>query len=322
MTTFGEALIRLSPPDGIRLEGATQMGAWVAGAELNAAIGLARLGAQTSWISVLPDSALGRTVLSHARAHGVDVGDVVLTAEERMALFFVDVGDGARPTTTIYDRAGSAFAGLGPGLLDWERILTGVSAFHTTGITPAISLACEDEAGRALSMARSLGCHTSYDVNFRGLMTTPAAARATLERLAANIDTVLISGGEAAAVFGLEGAAEEIAPRLRDVLGVRAVVVSVRVDGEDGTQVRRSTYAGNEVFDFVSPSSRILDPLGAGDAFAAGFLHGLLTEGVQRGLAVGAALAALKQSISGDAAIVTPAEVEQLLESPQIRTVR
>lgn len=322
IVTFGEAMIRLTPPGMQRLEQAHAFDVWVAGAELNVAVGLARLGASAGWVSRLPDNALGRRVASNARANGVDTAGVEWTAEGRLGLFFVEVGQAPRPSATLYDRGDSAFAALDPAAFDWAELLAGARAFHASGITPALSAACEQATEAALRAAHAAGCHTSYDLNFRGRLTTPADARRCLERLAPAVDTLVASMGEVEAVFGLAGPPGEVASRLRDALGIERIVVSTRIDGRDGMQLRHSALADGEVLERESPAFRTVDPLGAGDAFSAGFLLGMLEEGPSRGLEMAGAVAALKQSIPGDFAILVREEVDHLLNGGDGRTRR
>ena len=221
-------------------------------------------------------------------------------------------GSRPRATTSLYDRAESAFAQLDPGVFDWPALLDGARALHTSGITPALSPACAQAAAEALGAARDAGLHTSYDLNFRARLGTPETARAAAEALAPSIDTLIASAGEAAAVFGLDGEPAEVAPALRERLGVTRVVISRRIDIGDGLQARRSACADREVVQADSPEFALVDPLGGGDAFSAGFLSGLLNEDPRRGLELGGAMAALKQSIPGDFAIIDPAEVDEL----------
>jgi 2-dehydro-3-deoxygluconokinase len=322
IVTFGEAMIRLTPPGMQRLEQAHAFDVWVAGAELNVAVGLARLGGSAGWVSRLPDNALGRRVVSHARANGVDTAGVAWTERGRLGLFFVEVGQAPRPSATLYDRGDSAFTALDPAAFDWAELLAGARAFHTSGITPALSAACEQATDDALRASRSAGCHTSYDLNFRGRLTTPAAARRCLERFAPVIDTLIASMGEVEAVLGLAGAPGDVAARIRDALGIPRVVVSTRLDGRDGLQRRHSALADGEILERESPAFRTVDPLGGGDAFSAGFLLGLLDEGPGRGLEMAGAVAALKQSIPGDFAILVREEVEHLLDGSDARTRR
>ncbi|MGH3004762.1 MAG: PfkB family carbohydrate kinase [Gaiellaceae bacterium] len=322
VVTFGEAMIRLSPPGAQRLEQAHTLDLWVAGAELNVAVGLSRLGTQTAWVSRVPKSPLGRKVIAHARANGVDASGVVWAEDGRLGLLFVEVGQTPRPSATLYDRGRSSFAALEGDEFDWPALLAGAHAFHTSGITPALSPGCARAAAAGLAVAREAGCHTSYDLNFRALLTSPEEARRQLKELAPTIDTVIASSGEAAEVFGLSGSPTEVAARMRDELGLSRVVVSSRVHGRDGTQSRHSAVVDDDVEEVRSAEFRTVDPLGGGDAFSAGFLHGLLQDGPRRGLELGGAVAALKQSIPGDFAVVSPEEVDQLLDGGDVRTRR
>jgi 2-dehydro-3-deoxygluconokinase len=306
-------MVRFTPPALQRLEQANALDLWIAGAELNVAVALARLGEPSAWVSRLPDNALGRRVAGHARGNGVATDGVQWSADGRLGLLFVEVGERPRPTAILYDRAGSAFASLEPDMFDWPALLDGARALHTSGITPALSPACERATAQALAAARAAGCHTSYDLNYRSFLSAPSEARAIVEVLAPQIDTLIASAGEVAAVFGLTGEPADVASALRELLGVERVVISGRVDAGEEVHVRHSACADGELLQARSPEFRTVDPLGGGDAFSAGFLSGLLAEGPLRGLELGGALAALKQSIPGDFAIIDRAEVEALL---------
>jgi 2-dehydro-3-deoxygluconokinase len=315
IVTFGEAMLRFTPPGWQRLEQANTFDLWVAGAELNVAVALARLGEPAAWVSRLPDNPLGRRLASHARASGVATDGVQWAADGRLGLLFVEVGQRPRPTLSVYDRSDSAFATLDPAAFDWPALLDGARALHTSGITPALSPGCARATADALATARAAGCHTSFDVNYRSLLSTPADARATAEALAPQLDTVIASAGEAKAVFGLAGDPADVATALRDRLGVERVVISSRLDTGSDTQARRSVAADGDVVQVDSVEFSTVDPLGGGDAFSAGFLSGLLNDGVRRGLELGGAAAALKQSIPGDFAIIDAGEVEHLADN-------
>ena len=319
VVTFGEAMLRLSPPDRLRLEQARALELWPAGAELNVAVGLCLLGTETAWVSVLPQGPLAEIVLAHARSFGVDVSGVLRT-EGRLGLYFVEPAEQPLPGRALYDRAESAFAGLDPGAFDWPRLLEGAAAFHVSGITAALGEDCARAAAEALAAARAAGCHTSYDLNLRTLLAPPEEWRARVEAVAGSLDSLLCSLDDASAVFELEGEPGHVAASLRERLGIQRAVVSHRVQAGDA--LRRETVAVDAGGPRAasSPAFRAVEPIGAGDAFAAGFLHGLLTEGVERGLELGGAMAAVKQSVPGDAPVVGAEDLELALEgSARIR---
>jgi len=309
VVTFGEGLLRLSPPHRQRLEQARELELWPAGSELNVAVGLVRLGTTSAWVSRLPDSPLGRLVASRARAEGVDLAHVEWAEDERLGLFFVEVGSPPRPTSAHYDRADSAFARLDPGSIDWAAILVGARAFHVSGITPALGDACARATADALAAARGEGCTTSYDVNLRRRLGSPERARELLEQFAPQLDVVLCSAEDAQALYGRSDG-----ETLRDALGVELLILA---EFDAGSRVWTAFGASRD--SVASPLVEPVDPIGAGDAFCAGFLHGLLGAGVARGLAVGQALSAHKLSIPGDWALVVPGELELPVEARPLR---
>src|SRR6059036_1070416 len=165
--TFGEAMIRLSPPSFRRLEQATSLDVQVGGAELNTAVGLARLGRLTAWVSRLTRNPLGRLVANSAREAGVSTDHVVWTKDDRVGVYFLEFGAAPRASSVLYDRKGAAIAGIKPGMVAWNRVFAGSKWFHVTGITPALSPSAADATREAMQAARSAGVSTSMDLNYR-----------------------------------------------------------------------------------------------------------------------------------------------------------
>ena len=322
VVTFGEALLRLSPPASERLEQARSLQIWPGGAELNVAVGLARLGTDVAFVSRLPRNALGRLVAAHAQGNGVDTSGVRWSEEGRLGLYFLEPGEPPRATSALYDRAGSAFALLDPEEFDWLELLDGARAFHTTGITAALSDGCAVAVENALTAARDRGCVTSYDLNFRSRLSSPARAAELLGRLAPLVDLLVVSSTDAETVFGLNGDAVEVASALRERFAAGAVVVSARVARPEGMQARLSAAVGERTEVMESPAFGTVDPIGGGDAFCAGLLHGVVAGDVRLGLELGGAMAALKQSIPGDAPLVDRDEIELVLSGTQARMSR
>src|SRR5436190_16233337 len=139
VVTFGEAMIRLSPPNFRRLEQVRSLDVQVGGAELNTAVALARLGRSSSWVSRLTDNPLGRLIANHAREAGVGTEHVVWTPEDRVGVYFLEFGAAPRASSVLYDRKGAAIANIRPGMVPWSSVFAGVKWFHVTGITPALS---------------------------------------------------------------------------------------------------------------------------------------------------------------------------------------
>ena len=331
VVTFGEGMLRLSPPAYERLERARSLEVWPAGAELNVAVGLARLGTSVTWVSRLPKNALGRAIEAHARANGVDTEHVRWDDEGRLGIFFLEVARAPRSSSALYDRAGSAFATLAPEEFDWATVLAGAEAFHVSGITPSLSDACAQATENALAAARAAGCRTSYDVNLRRRLTTAERALEQLERVSPYVDVVFCSVEDAEEMLSPASAADgDLADLVRETLGVPLVVLSGWAAGEREPfaspareRVRRREALGETRETLSTPYFEPVDPIGSGDAFCAGFLHALLAgRGTARALALGEAMASLKLSIPGDAPLVDREEVLALAEGAQARVAR
>src|SRR5207245_598796 len=153
--TFGEAMIRLSPPNFQRLEQTRSLDVQVGGAELNTAVALSRLGRSAAWVSRLTRNPLGRLIANHAREAGVTTDHIVWTDEDRVGLYFLEFGAAPRASSVLYDRKGSAIAQIRPGMVNWPAVFQGARWFHVTGITPALSTPAAEATREALQAARA-----------------------------------------------------------------------------------------------------------------------------------------------------------------------
>ncbi len=167
LVTFGETMIRLSPPGHRRLEQATTFDVNVGGSELNTAVAAQRLGLNTAYIARLTKNPLGQIVENKAREHGVDTSQIVWTDEDRVGTYFVEFGASPRANTVLYDRRDSAIARLHPGEVDWNDIFRGGKIFHTSGITPALSPNAAEVTTEAVEIAKKVGLKVSIDLNYR-----------------------------------------------------------------------------------------------------------------------------------------------------------
>lgn len=324
LVTFGEAMVRLAPPGHRRLEQATSLDVTVGGAELNVATGVARLGLPSAWVSCLPDNPLGRMVRNRALEFGVDTSAIAWDATGRMGLYFVEYGASPRPSSVLYDRAGSSIAELRDVVFDWPTILAGARAYHTTGITTALSERTEAEVRASLGAARRAGALTSYDLNYRGKLWSAERARAVQEPLMGLVDVLITTEEDTKTVFGITGSDyREVARQLTDRFGFKVVTITLRGD----TSVLRNTwtaiaYADGAFADDRTYEIELVDRIGGGDAYSAGFLYGLLTGDVAKGVVYGNAFSALKQASWGDLNFATHAEVEAQVHGAGTRIIR
>lgn len=308
--TIGETMLRLSAPAGVALEQAPHLLVHVAGAESNVAVGLSRMGTSAGWISRLVENPLGRRVYNEIRAQGVDVSRVLWTKGERLGTYFVELGRAPRPGRIIYDRAGSAMAAIDPEEVDWSYVRQG-RLVHLTGITPGLSASCLRLIRRAIEEVRAAaGRILSFDVNYRARLWGAAEAAAVLSPLLPQVDILICTAEDAGRLFGIAGTAVEVAEIMRERFEAQIAVVTSGVHLAAADRQRTYQREGYAV--------EAVDRIGAGDAFAAGFIHGYLREGVEEGLAQGAALAALKHTYYGDTAWVTAEDVQTLLQGEDV----
>ena len=346
LVSFGEAMVRFCPPGFGRLEAATHLEMLPGGAELNTAVGVARLGAEASlraaWVSRLPANALGRYVANKAREQGVSTDSIVWDHDlnARCGTYFLEEGAAPRASSVLYDRANSAFARLRPEEIDWPRLLQGARYFLVTGITPALSPGCLEATRQAMAAARGGGAQIVFDPNFRSKLWTLEEAGRTYRDLAPLVDLLSCPADGLKTFYGIEtGYGDETAAQAAiERYGLQAVIMTSRTElGMWRNRVGATVVARTSGTAGASPGIRtyrdrereveIVDRLGAGDAFLAGFLYVLATGDPARpdwarATAYGGACAALKHTIRGDFPILTEAEIRQEIESPALRIQR
>ena len=303
LVTFGEAMVRLTPPAFQRIEQASSFDAHVGGSELNVAVLAARLGVTSRWVSRLPDNALGRMIGARAREQGVDA-HVEWTADARAGLYFVELDAGSRARNVLYDRAGSAISKVAPGSIDWASIFAGARWYHVSGITPALSDGAAKVTAESLAAAKRAGLSVSYDLNYRAKLWSAKQACAVQEPLLEYVDLLIAAEEDARLIFGAESA-ESLAQRFE----ISAVAITLRDDPCSATVAADGKTYSAPRFEVES-----VDPIGGGDAFCGGLIVSRLEgRGWDDALRFATATAALKHTIPGDFCLVTPAEVEELL---------
>ncbi len=322
--TFGEAMVRLSPPNFQRLEQTRTLDVQVGGAELNTAVALARLGRKTAWVSRLTRNPLGRLIANRAREAGVSTDHVVWTGDDRVGLYFVEFGAAPRASSVLYDRKGAAIARLEPGTVPWKHVFTGARWFHVTGITPALSEAAARTTREALQTARAAGVQTSIDLNFRVKLWSQADAGRWMSEFMQLCDVLVTTEEDVERVFQIKGKDyEDVAGQLGRKFPLRIVAITLR----ENPLVWKNSWTAmawreGKVYRTHAHEVEIVDRLGAGDSFAAGLIHGLLDGDLQKGLDYGVAISALKHSIPGDFAWIQPEEAEALLSGQGLRISR
>ena len=323
IVTFGETMIRLTPPNYQRLEQTHSFDVGISGAELNTATGLARLGMRTAWVSRLVDSPMGRMIANKAREQGVDTSQIVWAKDGRVGIYYYEMGASTRASQVIYDRANSAISQLQPGEVNWDPIFEGARAFHISGITPALSASCAEASREAISAAKKAGCVVSLDINYRARLWTKQAARECISGLLKDVTILFTTLDEASAVLGLEGSAEDVACAIAAQWKVPVVAITLREAPSVLHNIWRSlALSEGKFYTGRTIDLELIDRMGSGDSYDAGFLYGYLTGDLNKAVAYGDALAAIKHSVPGDYTWVTPAELKSQVENVQTKIQR
>ncbi len=328
VVTFGEIMLRLSPPGHQRFLQAHTFEAGFGGAEANVAVALSQLGVAARFVSAVPSNDLGEACIRELRGWGVDTS-FVLRGAGRMGIYFLEHGASQRPSNVIYDRAGSAISELDPAALDWDAILDGATWFHFSGITPALSENARQAVSEGAQAAKRLGATVSCDLNYRKKLWSREQAEATMSDLMEHVDVCLANEEDAESVFGVcaQGAHVEagkidpskyrdVGRQLADRFGLRAVGISMR---ESHSASRNGwsgmLYANGRAFFSQRYEIDVVDRIGAGDAFAAGLIFGFQQRmDAQATIEFAAAAGCLAHSVPGDFGVFTHEEVENLLK--------
>jgi 2-dehydro-3-deoxygluconokinase len=345
LMSLGECMLRLSPPGHGRLEFANSLEVWVGGGEYNVAYALARLGLKTAFVSRFVDNPLGKIILNHGRAAGVNMDHCVFAkydgvGRERIGLNFTEVGTGVRPSVTMYDRGHSAASNLKPGMIDFNEVFAeGGRWFHTGGIFAALSDGCAEVCKDSLISAKHTGATTSYDLNFRSKLWSSSKAQQVTKQLVQHVDCLIGNEEDFQKVLGfeVEGADANLSaldtsaykrmvekvvktyPNLKQVGTTLREVKSGLVNNwsailwDEGTFYESRRYDGLEIEDRV----------GGGDGFASGFTYGFLSgKTPQECVNLGVAHGALLMSTMGDTSQITLEELTHIAGGGSARIKR
>ena len=338
VATFGEIMLRLSPPDKERLFQSPGLRAFFGGAEANVAVSLSLFGHETRFISVVPDNDLGDAAVGELRKYGVRTEHIVRQGK-RLGIYFVVMGANQRPSEIIYDREHSAIADVGKGAIDWPVALSGMQWLHVTGITPALSRSAAEQTMIAVKTARTRGITVSVDLNYRGKlwkygMQAPevmgeifkcadigiANEEDCQKSLGIETETALRAGGLDMAIYErLTGKVMEKFPNLKKMAVMLRESRSAEHNIWSGGLRNPTEFIAGPRFAIED----IVDRIGGGDAFAAGLIHGFdVFPSDEKALEFAVAASCLKHSIPGDFNLVTEDETLALMKGDQTGRIK
>ncbi len=333
VVTFGEIMLRLSPPGFLRFSQTNSFDVVYGGGESNVAVSLANYGLPVNFVTRLPDNDIGHCALMEMRKRGVDTSNIIFGGD-RLGIYFLETGSIARGSKVVYDRAHSAISEIRPGTIDWDHVFADADWFHWTGITPAISQSAADVCLEALKAADSKGITISTDLNYRKkLWKYGKNPEEIMPQLVDFCDVILGNEEDAEKHFGIHPEGLDVHRHGHEVkaeafLSVcqqmmekfpRAKKVITTLRGS--ISASHNTWAG-VLYDgktmYESPTyqiTHIVDRVGGGDSFMGGLIYGLkkYANDDQKALNFAVAASCLKHTIKGDANLATVEEVEKLL---------
>src|SRR3990172_5803257 len=331
IVTFGEIMLRLSPPGNLRFTQARSFDVIYGGGESNVAVSLAYFGLPAEFVTRLPKNEMGEPCLQFLRQQGVGPRHIV-RGGGRLGIYFLEHGAVQRGSKVIYDREASALATIQPGTIDWETVFADATWFHWTGITPAISAGAAETCSEAVRFARDKGLTVSCDLNYRSkLWKWGKPAGEVMQELVAMCDLAIGNEEDAANVFGIHApdtdvtsgkleaekyryVCEELSERFPNLKTI-AVTLRGSLSASHNTWSAVLWHQGQMFFGAEYDITPIVDRMGGGDSFVAGLIYGLhaYPGDYPRALNFAIGASALKHTIFGDFNLVTVAELEKIM---------
>lgn len=321
LITFGEVMMRLSPPGYSKFAQATSLELVYGGGEANVAISCSYLGMKAAHVTRFPDNALGKAATQFLRKHWLAT-EPVIYGDNMIGKYFLEKGAVHRSSEVIYEREGSAFSLIEPSMIDWEQVLEGADWFHWTGITPAISegaaMCCLD----AIQTANKMGIKVSGDINSRDNMWKYGKTmQEVMPELVENCDVVITSSRGIHEMFGLGQMGNKFRisakllmdefPNIKKVVGKTRKSISASHQQIQGKMWDGQAYIKSEMLNIT----HVIDRVGTGDAFAAGLIYGLLHyDDDLQALNFASSACALKHTVPGDVNLVSLDNVISLMD--------
>ncbi len=332
IVTFGEIMLRLTPPGYKRFSQASEFDVVYGGGESNVAVSLANYGLPVEFVTRLPQNDIGECALMEMRKRNVGTRFVV-RGGERLGIYFLEIGAVSRGSKVVYDRAHSGMASIEKGMVDWEEVFKDAQWFHWTGITPAISQGAADACLEAIQIANRMGITVSTDLNYRkNLWKYGKKPGDVMPALVEGCDVILGNEEDAEKHFGLHPENVDVTqghsvdaksylsvlqqlmkmfPRAKKVITTLRGSISASHNTWSGV-----LYDGEKLYEATTYDiTDIVDRVGGGDSFMGGLIYGLINwpDDDQSALNFAVAASCLKHTIYGDANLATADEVEKLM---------
>ena len=331
VVTFGEIMLRLSPPGYLRFGQARSFDVAFGGGEANVSASLANFGMATDFVTRLPKNDLGDACLAYLRGCGVGTAKII-RGGSRIGIYFLENGAVQRGSKVVYDRDGSSIAAIKKGMVDWEAVFADADWFHWTGITPAVSESLCEVCLEGIVKARQMGLTVSCDLNYRAkLWKWGKKAGEVMPEMGRHCDIAVGNEEDADQVFGIKAPDTNVAAGRVEAEKFAVVAEGLKKAFPNlkriGITLRGSLSASHNTWSgilydgaglYTGPLfhiTDIVDRVGGGDAFVGGLIYGLRTYGrdLQKALDFAVAASCLKHSVIGDFNMVSVEEVEKVM---------
>ncbi len=317
--TFGEIILRLSPPGHRTMKQSHALEFFFGGTELNVAASLATMGCGVKHVSCVSDDFVGESALAFVKSFGIDPSFITRN-EHPLGLYFLEVGASVRASRIAYNRLNGSFANIQSGKTDWKKALEDCSYFHWTGISPGISEAAYESLKEGLKTARAMGIEITADPAYRSnLWKYGKSGKEVLKELV-GYSTIFIGGvNEINEILGTnfspdkEGFLKACNELKRQIPSIRKIFDKIRIGVTASSQQTqgRALANGNYFETGFLEVNPVVDRIGTGDAFAAGLIYGLQHFDDEKALHFANAACAVKHTILGD---INYSSVEDILE--------
>lgn len=328
IVTFGEIMLRLTPPNYLRFVQAESFDITYGGGEANVAVSLANYGENVYYVTKVPNNPIGQSAINHLRRYGVNT-DYIIKGGERLGIYFNEIGASQRPSLVVYDRNHSSISKADPKEFDWKRILKDAKWFHFTGITPALSDNMAATCLDAVKNAREMGVTVSCDINYRKKLWSKEKAEVIMSELMNYVDIVIGNEEDAHDVFGISAGSTDVtkgelheegykfmANRLMERFNLKGTAITLRESYSAFDNGWSALYFdGKQYYKSKKYDIHIVDRVGGGDSFGSALIYALLNEYPPKdAVEFAAAASCLKHTIVGDFNHMSLEEVETLMK--------
>lgn len=319
IVTFGEVIMRLSPPGNRTMKQSHEMEFFFGGTELNVASSLATMGCEVKHISSVSNDFVGESAVSFIKGFGIDT-TFISKNEHPLGLYFLEVGSSVRASRIAYNRLNGSFANIHAGNIDWEKALENCEYFHWTGISPGISETAYEALKQGLKTAQKKGIQITTDPAYRSNLWKYGRNGNEVLKELVSYSTIFIGGvNEINEILGTqfssdkEGFIEACKELKQQTPSIHKIFDKIRIGVTASSQQTqgRALVDGNYFETELLEVNHVVDRIGTGDAFAAGLIYGLIHFDEEKALKFANAACAIKHTIPGD---INYSGVEDIME--------